>query len=69
MCKPTHCWAVEVRGQDNLFEVGLIEDGLKEVLRVAGAGVPVEELWIRGKAIPPAVAHITPSQWDHTGRC
>ena len=42
--------------QNDLGKVGLIENGLKELPRVAGAGVPLQEVWVSGVPIAPTAA-------------
>ena len=55
MCD-THRWAVQVRSQDDLGKVGLVDDSLKERLRVADARLPLQEVWVSGIPIAPAAA-------------
>ena len=54
--KETYSWAIQVRGKDNLGEVGPVQDGFKKTFCAAGAGVLLQKIRVSGKPIPPAEA-------------
>lgn len=62
-----HLWAVQVRSQDNLIDVRLARDCLKEAPGAAGLWVFGQLFWINCEAVAPVTIHTHQSALPHAG--